>query len=118
MTAAPTSPALSRIWQPLQIGPMRLKNRIIVPARALNWGKDGVLSQRHLDHYRELVAGGAAMIVTEQHAAYPIAKGSFHNPCSAWEPSAVPQFRKMADIVHEHDAMGVVELYGTGVHDK
>lgn len=113
-----TAPALSRIWQPLQIGPMRLKNRIIVPPRVLNWGVDGVLSQRHLDHYRELVAGGAAMIVTEQHAAYPIAKGSFHNPCSAWEMHSVPQFQKMADIVHEHGAMGAVELFGPGVHDK
>ncbi|MEU5884016.1 FAD-dependent oxidoreductase [Spirillospora sp. NPDC047279] len=116
MTATTTQ--LSRIWQPLQIGPMRLKNRVIVPARVMNWSKTGVLSDRHLDHYRELVAGGAAMIVTEQHAAYPVAKGSFHNPCSAWDPRAVPQFEEFARIVHEHDARGVVELFGTGVHDK
>ncbi|KQO36311.1 FAD-dependent oxidoreductase [Aeromicrobium sp. Leaf245] len=109
---------LSRVWQPMQIGPLRLKNRIIVPPRVLNWGEDGVLSQRHLDHYRRLVEGGAAMIVTEQHAAYPIAKGSFHHPCSAWEMHSVPQFQKMADIVHEHGAMGAVELFGPGTHDK
>jgi 2,4-dienoyl-CoA reductase-like NADH-dependent reductase (Old Yellow Enzyme family) len=39
MTTTPTTTpttALSRIWQPLQIGPMRLKNRIIVPPRVLN----------------------------------------------------------------------------------
>ena len=117
MTTTATS-TLSRVWQPLQIGPMRLKNRLIVPPRVLNWGEDGVLSQRHLDHYRRLVEGGASMIVTEQHAAYPIAKGSFHHPCSAWEMHAVPQFQKMADIVHEHGAMGGVELFGPGVHDK
>jgi 2,4-dienoyl-CoA reductase-like NADH-dependent reductase (Old Yellow Enzyme family) len=114
----PSTTELSHIWQPIQVGPMRLKNRIIVPARVLNWSKDGVISDRHLAHYRELAAGGTSLIVTEQHAAYPIAKGSFHNPCSAWDPAAIPQFRKFADIVHEYDARGVVELFGTGVHDK
>jgi len=109
---------LSSIWQPLQVGPMRIKHRIMVPARVMNWSHTGVISERHLDHYRELVAGGAAMIVTEQHAAYPVAKGSFHNPCSAWDTRAIPQFEKFAEIVHEKDARGVVQLYGTGVHDK
>jgi 2,4-dienoyl-CoA reductase-like NADH-dependent reductase (Old Yellow Enzyme family) len=109
---------LSHVWQPLQVGPMRLKNRVIVPARVLNWSKTGVISDRHLDHYRELVAGGAAMIVTEQHAAYPLAMGSFHNPCSAWDRRAIPQFERFADIVHAGNVRGVVELFGTGVHDK
>lgn len=111
-------PELDRVWQPITIGPMTLKNRVIVPARVMNWSRTGVLSDRHLAHYQELAAGGAAMIVTEQHAAYPVALGSFHNPCSAWEHAAVPQFRRFAAIVHEQQARGVVELFGTGVHDK
>jgi NADH:flavin oxidoreductase / NADH oxidase family len=111
-------PELDRVWQPLTVGPMTLKNRVIVPARVLNWSRTGVLSDRHLAHYQELADGGAAMIVTEQHAAYPVALGSFHNPCSAWEHAAVPRFRQFASIVHERQAHGVVELFGTGVHDK
>jgi 2,4-dienoyl-CoA reductase-like NADH-dependent reductase (Old Yellow Enzyme family) len=118
VTSAMSTTELSNIWQPLQVGPMRIKHRIMVPARVMNWSHTGVISDRHLEHYRELVAGGAAMIVTEQHAAYPVAKGSFHNPCSAWETRAIPQFEKFAEIVHAADARGVVQLYGTGVHDK
>ncbi|GAB3774075.1 2,4-dienoyl-CoA reductase-like NADH-dependent reductase (Old Yellow Enzyme family) [Nocardioides ginsengisegetis] len=109
---------LSAIWQPLQIGPMQLKHRVIVPARILNWAPDSVLSERHFNHYEHLVDGGAAMIITEQHAAYPTAKGSFHNGCTAWEERAIPGFERMAEIVHARDARGVVQLYGTGVHDK
>jgi len=110
--------ALSAIWQPLQIGPMRLKHRVIVPARVLNWAPDYVLSERHFNHYEQLVDGGAAMIITEQHAAYPTAKGSFKNGCTAWEERAIPGFERMAEIVHARDARGIVQLYGTGVHDK
>ncbi|MDD1475385.1 MULTISPECIES: FAD-dependent oxidoreductase [Micrococcaceae] len=110
--------SLSAVWQPIQIGPMRLKHRVIVPARILNWAPDNILSDRHLNHYKHLAEGGTAMIVTEQHAAYPTAKGSFHNGCTAWEERAIPGFRKMAEILHAHDVRGVVQLYGTGVHDK
>ncbi len=109
---------LSYVWQPLDIGPMRLKNRIVVPARTLNWSDDGILSDRHLDHYRNLVEGGASLIITEQHAAYPVAKGSFHRPCSAWDTRSIPRFERVAEIVHEHDARGVVQLYGSGANDK
>lgn len=110
--------SLSAIWQPLQIGPMHLKHRVIVPARVLNWAPDYVLSERHFNHYEQLVDGGAAMIITEQHAAYAQAKGSFKNGCTAWEERAIPGFERMAQIVHARDARGVVQLYGTGVHDK
>lgn len=116
--AHPTGTDLSAIWQPLRIGPMQLKHRVIVPARILNWAPDQVLSERHFNHYEHLVDGGAAMIITEQHAAYPTAKGSFHNGCTAWEERAIPGFERMAEIVHARDARGVVQLYGTGVHDK
>lgn len=109
---------LSRVWQPLQLGPTTLKNRLVVPARALNYAVDGVISDRHLATYRELARGGPAVIITEQHAAHRVSKGSFYHPCSAWEYSAIPQFEKFAAIVEEHDCRGFVQLFGPGVHDK
>ncbi|MDN3495112.1 FAD-dependent oxidoreductase [Planococcus sp. APC 4015] len=116
MTLAPAT--LTKVWQPLAIGTRTAKNRMLVPARTLNWSKTGYLSDRHLAHFAELVAGGTAMIVTEQHAAFAYAKGSFHNPCTAWERGAIDGFRRFADIVHEGDALGIVQLYGSGTHDK
>jgi 2,4-dienoyl-CoA reductase-like NADH-dependent reductase (Old Yellow Enzyme family) len=113
-----TGAELSYIWQPLSIGPMRVKHRIMVPARVLNYSRDGIISDRHIATYRELAMGGASLIVTEQHAAHPISKGSFYMPCTAWEKQAIPQFEKFADAVHEYDCKGVVQLFGTGVHDR
>lgn len=118
-TAIPTkSETLSRVWEPLELGHLTLKNRMIVPARTLDWGKDGVLSQRHLDVFEELAKGGPSLILTEQHAAYKVAKGSFPNPVSAWEYSAIPQFEKMAESLHKEDVAGLVQLFGPGAHDK
>ena len=117
-TESPSSPPLSRVWQPLQIGPTHVKNRILVPARVMNYAVDGLLSDRHLALYRELAQGGPALIITEQHAAYPVAKGSFYMPCTAWELGAIPRFERFAAIVHEHDCRGFVQLFGAGVHDK
>lgn len=118
-TAETTDIQLSRIWQPLKLGNRTLKNRLIVPARTLNMAnKDCVISDRHLGIYRELAANGAAMIITEQHAAHPVAVGSFYNPCSAYDRASVPQFEKFAQIAEEHNVLGAVQLFGSGVNDR
>lgn len=118
-TVQPATGDLSYVWQPLQIGPVTVKNRVMVPARILNWATDDhVLSDRHIAHFRQIADGGTALIVTEQHGAYPQSTGSFYRPCSAWEKQAVPRFRLLADTVHEHGAKSFVQLFGTGVHDK
>lgn len=111
-------PPLSRVWQPLSLGPTTLKNRIVVPARILNYSHTGVLSDRHLGVYRELAEGGPGLIITEQHAAHEVSQGSFFNPCSAWEYAAIPRFEKFADILADNDCRGFVQLFGPGVHDR
>lgn len=110
---------LSHIWQPLDIGPVTVKNRVLVPARTVLWATDDhVLSERHLAHFRELAQGGAALIITEQHGAHPISTGSFHRPCTAFDKRAIPGFAAFAETVHESGAKGFVQLFTPGIHDK
>ncbi len=47
---------LDRVWQPIQIGPMTLKNRIIVPAREARWSRLDRVDPAHAK--RILVVGG------------------------------------------------------------
>jgi 2,4-dienoyl-CoA reductase-like NADH-dependent reductase (Old Yellow Enzyme family) len=113
-----TQPTLEHVWQPLDIGPTRVRNRIMVTAQTLLYGRDHILSDRHIAFYRERAKGGAALLVTEQQAAHRLSKGSFHAGCTVWEERAIPQLEKLADAVHEHGAKQFVQLFGCGVHDK
>ncbi len=109
---------LRLVWEPLEIGSTRVKNRIMMTAQTTLYGKDNILSDRHIEFFRERAKGGAALFITEQQAGHRTAKGSFVNGCTAWEKRAIPQYAKLADAVHEHGARQFIQLFGCGVHDK
>ena len=109
---------LNLVWEPLEIGSTRVKNRIMMTAQTTLFGKDNVLGDRHIEFFRERAKGGAALFITEQQAGHRIGKGSFVEGCSAWEKRAIPQYAKLADAVHEHGARQFIQLFGCGVHDK
>ena len=67
----------SHIWQPIQIGNVEVKNRILMTAMTSNYAEDYIISDRHIAFYRERARGGAALMITEQQGAYPYTKGSF-----------------------------------------
>ena len=109
---------LRLVWEPLEIGSTRVKNRIMMTAQTTLLGRDNVLGDRHIEFFRERAKGGAALFITEQQAGHRISKGSFFEGCSAWEKRAIPQYAKLADAVHEHGARQFIQLFGCGVHDK
>lgn len=109
---------LKHVWQPLDIGPTRVKHRIMMTAQTILYSDDHILGDRHIAFYRERAMGGAALLLTEQQAAHRFSKGSFYAGCTAWEKRAIPQYAKLADAVHEHGCKQFVQLFACGVHDK
>jgi 2,4-dienoyl-CoA reductase-like NADH-dependent reductase (Old Yellow Enzyme family) len=113
----PTS-QLPHVWQPLDIGPTRVKHRVMYTAQTILYADDHILSDRHIAFYRERAMGGAALLITEQQAAHRLSKGSFYQGCTAWEKRVIPQYAKLADAVHEFGARQFAQLFACGVHDK
>ena len=58
---------LSRVWEPITIGSLRLRNRILQPAHSSQHGdaRDHVFSERQIAYFRERALGGVALSVTE-----------------------------------------------------
>jgi 2,4-dienoyl-CoA reductase-like NADH-dependent reductase (Old Yellow Enzyme family) len=115
---APAERQLEHVWQPLDIGPTRVRNRVMYTAQTILYGEEHLLSDRHVAFYRERAQGGVALMITEQQAGHPISKGSFYAGCTAHDKRAVPQYAKLAEAVHEFGAKQFVQLFGAGVHDK
>ncbi len=109
---------LSRVWEPLTIGNTTVKNRIMMTAQSVLYGENQLLGDRHVEYYRERARGGCALFICEQQGGHPIATGSFHEGCSAYDPRSIPQYAKLAEAVHEHGGRQFVQLYAPGVHDK
>lgn len=114
----PENGQLTHLWESLDIGPTRVRNRVMYTAQTILYGEEHLLSDRHIAFYTERAKGGVGLMITEQQAGHPIWKGSFYPGCTAHDRRAVPQYAKLAEAVHEHGGRQFVQLFGSGVHDK
>ena len=102
-----------RLFQPLEIGPREMRNRILFGSHATNLAHHNLLSLRHADYYAARAEGGAGMIVLEEHIV--------HASDMPYE-SAVPGFlagtaqavTSVTGQVHAHGALALVQLNHNG----
>src|SRR5260221_10364844 len=108
---------LGPLFEPIELGPRTIKNRVSAAAMTLLYGIDGRLGPRHLAYYAARAEGGVGFQVTEEHAVHPSMKGGFLNAVSAFQPESVPPFADLARAVHTHDSAIFVQLFASGIQD-
>ena len=59
------------LWTPLAIGPVTVRNRIVFSAHLTNYARDGLPTEQHAAYYAARAAGGAGLIITEEHSTHP-----------------------------------------------
>lgn len=104
---------LPHVWTPLTIGATTVKHRIMVTGHTQLYGRDHVISDRHVDYYAERARGGAALLVLEQQAVHPAAM-NYHAGCVAFDERAIPMYRRLGEAVHEHGCKQFVQLFAGG----
>ncbi len=94
-----------------QIGPLTVRNRIVMPAMDQNaCTPDGELTEDDLHHYEERAAGGAGLLIVETSAvAYPVGATSRRQPALS-EDRCVAGFSELARRVHGHGAKVIVQM--------
>ncbi len=108
---------LKHVWTPLTIGTTTVKHRIMVTGHTQLYGKDEMISDRHIAYYRERAKGGAALLTLEQQAVHPSGM-NYHAGCGAWDPQVIPQYAKLAEAVHEFGCKQFVQLFACGAQGK
>jgi len=59
------------LWTPLRVGPIETRNRIVFSAHLTNYARDGKPTEQHAAYYGARAAGGAGLIITEEHSTHP-----------------------------------------------
>ena len=59
------------LFSPLQLGPVTVANRIVFAAHLTNYAEHGMPSEQHAAYYAARAAGGAGLIITEEHSVHP-----------------------------------------------
>ena len=108
---------LDPLWEPCEIGPVTVPNRICVPAHQTQFPaeEDDLIGDRYIAYLEERARGGAGMIVVEAGGVHPsTAKAGLIN---AYREEIIPGFRRLAEAVHAHGTKLFAQLSHLGTQD-
>lgn len=102
------------LFQPIKIGQMHVKNRLVVPPMGTNYANnDGTVTQRLIDYHEERARGGFGLITVEVTAVAPTGKAIVDEP-GLWDDKHIEGYKKLADACHKHGAKVSVQLHHAG----
>ena len=89
------------LWTPLQLGPVTVRNRIVFSAHLTNYALDGLPTEQHAAYYAARAAGGAGLIITEEHSTHPT-DWPYEKLIHGFHREAIPGYRRITEAVHRH----------------
>ncbi len=107
---------MAKASDPIVINGHRLKNRLtFAPTVKFGWAKeDGILSDRHLEHYKERAEHGLGLLCVEATAVTP--DGRFcPDHIGLWNDAQVERHKYIADVCRENDVVSLIQLNHTGI---
>jgi 2,4-dienoyl-CoA reductase (NADPH2) len=89
------------LWTPLELGPVSTRNRIVFSAHLTNYARDGKPTEQHAAYYAARAAGGAGLIITEEHSTHPT-DWPYEKLIHGFHRDVIPGYRAITDAVHRH----------------
>lgn len=101
------------LFEPFDLGGVRLRNRVFVSAHTTNFGEANRPTERHARYHAERARGGVGLIITEGVRVHPTsaaraaALGAFSTGC-------VPAYARIPQAVHAEGAAVFAQLLHLG----
>ncbi len=89
------------LWTPLPLGPVTARNRIVFSAHLTNYARDGKPTEQHAAYYAARAAGGAGLIITEEHSTHPT-DWPYEKLIHGFHRDVIPGYRRITQEVHRH----------------
>ncbi len=87
------------LFSPLQLGPITVRNRVVFSAHLTNYAADGLPTEQHAAYYAARAAGGAGLIITEEHSTHPT-DWPYEKLIHGFHREVIPGYRRITDAVH------------------
>lgn len=101
------------LFTPLQIGPVTVSNRIVFSAHLTNYAERGLPTEQHAAYYGARAAGGAGLVITEEHSTHPT-DWPYEKLIHGFLPEVVAGYRRITDAVHGHDVPVFAQINHNG----
>ena len=104
--------AASKLFEPVRLGPVTLRNRVIKAATFEGVTPDGVVTDELIDFHTKVAAGGAAMSTVAYLSIAP--EGRTDSGCILLVPDAVAGLRRLTDAIHGAGALAQAQVGHAG----
>ena len=101
------------LFSPLRIGPLTVRNRVVFSAHLTNYAEDGLPTPQHAAYYAARAAGGAGLIITEEHSTHPT-DWPYEKLIHGFHPAVIPGYRRITEAVHAHGVPILAQLNHNG----
>jgi 2,4-dienoyl-CoA reductase (NADPH2) len=108
-----TAGPYEHLFTPLRVGPLTLANRVVFAAHLTNYARDGLPTDQHAAYYARRAAGGAGLIITEEHSTHP-ADRPYEKLIQGRRPEVIPGYRRITGAVHAHGVPVLAQLNHNG----
>ncbi|HYP91807.1 MAG TPA: mycofactocin system FadH/OYE family oxidoreductase 2, partial [Mycobacterium sp.] len=108
-TATVTPAALAPLFEPITLGNVEIRNRVVMTGHGTGMAKDYLPTDQHVAYYRERAMGGVGLIGMAFPQIHPTSQDVPGEPRS-WLPEIVPGLYKITSAVHAYGARIVMQL--------
>jgi 2,4-dienoyl-CoA reductase-like NADH-dependent reductase (Old Yellow Enzyme family) len=105
---------VTAIGDPLALGPVTLRNRLVATAHASGLVSSGLPVAGDAEYWGRLAAGGAAMLISGGTVTAPESAPRRGNVLEAWRPEVVAPLRRRVDAIHSEGGVAVCQLVHLG----
>ena len=103
---------LRRLFTPLKIKDLEIRNRIVMPAFGLAYTPERKVNQKLLDFYQARAQGGCGLIIVGGVGIDFVGGGPMMLGID--DDSFIPGYEKLAEVVHRHGAKLFLQLFHAG----
>ncbi len=103
-----------KLFEPIEIEGMRIKNRIVMPAVGTNfWSIDGGVTDKLLDFYEERAKNGVGYVVVGVAKIEP----QFFGGLAVHDDSYIPGLKKLSGVFRNYEVRCAVQLWHPGRYE-
>lgn len=104
---------MSKLFSPLQIKNITIKNRIVMSPMCQYSAIDGFANDWHYIHYATRAIGGAGAIIQEATAVVPEGRISYGD-LGIWKDEHIEEFKKITSSIEKYGAVPGIQLAHAG----
>ena len=104
---------MSKLFGPIKIGNIEIKNRLAMSAMDLGFTSEGFINERFIDFYVERARGGVGLIVVG--GCYPEMNGKVWKSIIGLDKDEfIPGLKKFTDTIHKYDVKVAAQILHGG----